>query len=67
MKKMDKTIYLNNKGNHCPYCVSKQLEGSELKSVNGDIFRIVRCLGCGMSWTDIYKLVDIEEDESYAE
>lgn len=62
MKAMDKQVWLNNKGKHCPYCVSKMMRSDGLNFLKGEIWSKIHCLSCGNQWTAIYKLADIEEE-----
>ncbi len=59
-----KKKYVDGKGGHCPYCNSKDIEayGSVDLDGNGCTQRVI-CLTCDKEWLDLYRLVDIIEDE----
>lgn len=66
MKKLTKTQrerYVQREGCRCPYCNSDQLGGGSYDGDAGYITQSITCLDCEKSWTDVYKLIDIEEDE----
>jgi formate dehydrogenase maturation protein FdhE len=55
-----KQDYIVSGGNHCPYCASHNITALIFDGEDGG--QPVRCEDCGKEWTDIYKLVDIEEE-----
>ena len=59
----DKEAYVEDPWG-CPYCESANIK----KIAPGFTFEVcsfdVECFDCGKTWTDIYRLVKIEEDES---
>jgi len=56
--------YLEHRGVRCPYCHSVQLEGDGIDLDEGGAYQPVRCLDCGRSWTDCYRLTGIVEDDA---
>jgi len=54
--------YLNKRGLVCPFCGSNEIEALGLKNaLEPDAVRQnVHCATCARTWTDIYKLSDIE-------
>jgi len=56
-----KEDYLLGGGNHCPYCASHDITALIFNGEDGG--QPVRCESCQKEWTDIYKLVDIQEIE----
>ena len=54
--------YISSGGNICPYCGGQNVEGGERNSDDSITTQYVSCHDCGKSWTDIYKLIDIQED-----
>ncbi len=61
-----KQYYLEHRGVRCPFCHSQDIEGASVKIDAGSASQDITCLNksCGRYWTDIYRLVDIEECES---
>jgi len=58
--KEQREYYLKNHGISCPFCHSNELDSDPIK-YDLDPSANIRCGKCGKEWTDIYKLVDIEE------
>ena len=58
LAKEQKQEYLKNPVN-CPYCGSDDIEADCLED---DEYRGVLCHVCGSHWIEVFKLVDIEED-----
>ena len=62
LTKEQKQAYLDADGQVCPFCNSSQIEGGRI-AIDRDRAELdVKCSDCGKYWTDIYKLVAIEED-----
>jgi len=61
LTKEQKKKYIDDKGCFCPYCGSRQIEGS---SMNWDIplCQEINCIDCGRSWSDVLSITDIIED-----
>jgi DNA-directed RNA polymerase subunit RPC12/RpoP len=56
-------LYLANGGLLCPHCESRELEAQGNVEVDEAIgTQGVKCLNCGCTWTDIYRLVGIDDD-----
>jgi len=58
----EKQSYVEANGNYCPYCNSKEIEGTG--NTNVDDYGVdtgVRCLACERDWKDFYILSDIVE------
>jgi len=59
-----KKKYLKSKGTICPYCGSKEIEGTGSLDYDGDyVSNGVVCLSCDKGWGDIYLLGDIVLDD----
>ena len=58
-----KAEYLKAGGVCCPYCGSGDICGSHVEIEYACCFQNIRCSTCGKEWTDIYKLVNVEEVE----
>lgn len=54
-----KDRYLKDGGNHCPYCGS-DLISSDPIDYDDILSATVTCEICHNTWTDIYRIVDIE-------
>ena len=52
--------YLEHSGLRCPFCHSDNIESGPLEC-DQDPYSDIKCNACGKEWTDLYKLVDIEE------
>lgn len=53
--------YISSGGTVCPYCECDQLEGIAGVEVNDGVgYQGVKCTECGKTWTDIYRLVNLE-------
>jgi len=63
MKQKDIEKYIDRCGLHCPYCDSLDIKGGFVQIDAGSAWQEIECLDCGKLWKDIYRLVDIEEDE----
>jgi hypothetical protein len=49
--------YVKKNGGVCPHCGEDQIEGESVEIDGGEATQDVSCLGCGATWTDLYKLV----------
>jgi transcription elongation factor Elf1 len=49
------------KPNHCPYCGSGYLTPSHANFDGNIVTEDISCGECDKEWTDIYKLINIEE------
>ena len=56
-----KRDYIKTGGVICPYCGSYHIDTDQLE-MGEKVYQGCRCR-CGKSWTDIYTLTGIEEDE----
>ncbi len=64
MKPTTKMFYLQDGGNHCPYCKSKSINsGGDMEIISGRMTQTTRCETCGKNWIDIYYLEDMEDSE----
>jgi hypothetical protein len=63
IRALDRSLYLQGGGNHCPFCESEQIEGGFIETDSGTSWQPVKCNDCKKEWKDIYKLVDVEEME----
>jgi transcription elongation factor Elf1 len=57
-----KREYLERGGQHCPYCHGTDISGGTLDAEWNEAWAKVTCNGCGRTWQDEYKLVDITEE-----
>lgn len=55
-----KRRYLESEGTGCPLCGSFSIDGGPVTIDDGAAFQDVCCADCGGSWTDRYKLVDVD-------
>lgn len=53
-----KEKYLKSPG-HCPHCGSTDISGGPLEA-DGDVWQVITCENCNAEWTDVYKLVAVE-------
>jgi len=58
---IDKKKYLDDDGDHCPYCGSLYLTGEPTNISNGVLSQEIQCSECEKTWLDLYTLTDIEE------
>jgi hypothetical protein len=62
LTKADKENYVSHP-NHCPYCESDDIDAGQGADFDEELCTVgVLCNDCGKTWTDVYKLVSIEED-----
>ena len=56
-------FYLQNKGNKCPHCKSDNIQGAAAgwESDSDWASRVVECLDCKKTWTDIYIFQDVTD------
>lgn len=54
-----KSEYLEDVGNICPFCQSNDLQCSRIEVDSGGAGQDIECGGCGATWTDLYTLSDI--------
>jgi formate dehydrogenase maturation protein FdhE len=47
---------------HCPYCGSDDLDARGAEFDDNYCTRSIQCCSCKKEWTDIYRLVEIEEE-----
>ena len=62
MNDQQKKEYLEHP-NTCPYCESEDISGGVMQVDGTGAWQTIECRGCFKKWTDIYKLVDVEEDD----
>jgi hypothetical protein len=55
-----KEYYIENNGNHCPYCDSSDLAAGSFETDESSCWRPVECKTCGRKWDEIYILSSIE-------
>lgn len=54
--------YVQSGGSYCPYCSSKEIEGTGERNTDGNwTGNEITCLKCGKIWKDVYLLADIYE------
>lgn len=65
LTKKQKQAYLNHGANACPYCESTEITAGAFEVEGTHAWQPVECLNpqCGATWNDIYKLVDVEEED----
>jgi len=59
----DKKAYMKTSGMTCLYCGSYQIEGGGVEVDDNAAIQGVKCLDCGRSWSDVYRLVDVREEK----
>lgn len=47
-------------GNRCPNCCSSRIDGDRLERNGSAVTQTVECAECNGSWTDVFRLVDVE-------
>ena len=56
-----KDNYVNGNCGICPFCLSTNISAEGFgENIGGNYIQTIQCYDCGVSWNDIYKLVDIE-------
>jgi len=55
--------YVRGGAYRCPYCSSTDITADHFEGEGS--YQPVECKSCGRRWNDIYKLVDIEDDDDY--
>ena len=55
--------YVHSGGLACPYCGSENISAGDTDTDIDGKRQYVECLVCHKTWTDIYKLVDMQGDE----
>ena len=53
-----KAKYLQDGGNHCPYCGSNNIVSGPIQ-YDDDLKSETICLGCNKMWIDFYKIADV--------
>ena len=61
-KKMEKE-YLEHGGQRCPVCGSDKVSSGNVEIDGSQGYANVDCGNCGATWTDIFKLVGIDNLE----
>ena len=60
-----KQEFIKNRGNICPYCGSKNLDGLGLFEADDNYAtHLIHCESCGKQWKDFYILSGIIEEEN---
>ncbi len=60
----NKTKYLEAGGSFCPFCESTDIVGGSMTFDSGSLEQKVKCEACGKAWFDVYRLVDVEEQDN---
>ena len=55
--------YLENGGQKCPVCKSENISADKTEIDGSQGYANVDCRDCGATWTDIFKLVGIDNLE----
>lgn len=60
-----KQTYLDRRGTKCPSCGSDDLEQKTDFSIGDDGYGWIEvsCIACHAEWSDVYKLVKVEQSE----
>ena len=58
---MTPEAYVKHYGGCCPACRSGQIAGDRFDSEAAQVWQRLRCLACGASWTDVYRLQGYED------
>lgn len=48
---------------HCPHCESDDIVGDAFEGDFNIASQRVTCSKCGRRWVDVYRLVDVEDDD----
>ena len=64
LNKKQKKEYVDQGGVKCPYCGSDDIDVSNRNEEDTEIRDGVRCLSCDKEWTDVYKIVQIIEEDA---
>ena len=63
----EKKRYVEERYAHCPYCDGTSLDGDSYEGSLNEITQDMFCQDCSRSWTDVYRLHAIADDDSYSE
>jgi transposase-like protein len=55
-KPMTSTEYVADGGGRCPFCRSREIEGSQHDYEGDKVYQNITCRSCNREWTDIYAL-----------
>jgi hypothetical protein len=58
---MTPEAYAQHAGGGCPACRSGQIVGDSFDYEAAQVWQRLRCLACGASWTDVYRLQGYED------
>ncbi len=59
----ERAAYVVRGYGHCPFCKSDQLDGESLTVELNKVTQPVGCSACGKTWTDVYTLTAIVEED----
>lgn len=60
----EKKRYVEERYCHCPYCDCTSLDVDDPEYGLNEISQDMYCQDCGRSWTDVYRLVAVEEKDA---
>ena len=63
MKPMTNEEYIDEGGNKCPFCHSKNINGLDFEADCDYASREVECHDCGKLWTEMFNLRGYEEND----
>ena len=62
MNKFNAKEYLDSGGTICPYCGDSDIGANSAVDVDEGVgIQVVSCNRCNKRWTDIYRLVNVQE------
>ena len=56
--------YVESGGIECPVCHCQNVSAGPIEADGSTAYSNVECKGCGSTWTDIYKLVSVDNVEA---
>lgn len=58
---MTSSVYMANRGGHCPVCSEPHVEGEAIESLDAEtVTQSISCPACNAKWTDVYKMEKYE-------
>jgi transposase-like protein len=56
MSQMTDKEYVEDGGQHCPFCRSENIQGGSLQAEGRTAWQSVSCDDCGRGWQDTYQM-----------
>jgi len=63
LTKEQKKEYVDRGGIKCPYCGDDDISGGHITIDVGYASQRISCVACEKKWIDLYRLVDVVEDQ----